>query len=80
MKDKLEELEARVTQLVDRHAELQSALKVAKAENEGLKTELAALRQEFDTYQLLSNDRAELVKTKLGSVLGRIEELESMAL
>ena len=80
MLDKFEQLESKIGQLVERYTALKEHFDSVSRENENLKTELSSLKQEFEAFRLLNNDRSELVKTRLGSVLGRIEELESLGL
>lgn len=80
MQEQLEQLEARVTELVERYSALRTKLEKSNQENLELKTELASLKQESDAFRLISKDQARQVKTKLGTVLGRIEELESLNL
>jgi len=80
MAEHLEQLEAKIGELVDRYVSLKERFDESLKVNEELRTELSSLRQEFDAFRLINNDRTRLVKTKLGSVLGRIDELENLHL
>lgn len=78
MSDKIALLEEKVGQVLSRMDGLQSENMSLKDQNSGLKGELAELQQAFKDFRLDHNDRAEQVKTKLTSLLGRIEELEQI--
>ncbi len=80
MSDKITLLEEKVGQVLSRMDSLQSENLSLKDQNSGLKSELAELQQAFKDFRLDHNDRAEQVKTKLTSLLGRIEELEQIGL
>lgn len=76
MSDRLELLDKKVSQVLDRLESLKQDNASLKAENASLKSHLGQLQQDFSSLKLTQNDQAELIRSKLVSVLGRIEELE----
>jgi len=71
----LEEKIGRAIELVDKlTAENESYV----AKNEQLKAELAKLKTEIDRMEKNDKDRSEKVKTKLNSLLQRLEMLEQL--
>ena len=80
MSDKIMLLEEKVGQVLSRLDSLQSENASLKEQNAGLNSDLAQLQQAFKEFQLDHNDRAEQVKSKLATLLGRIEELEQIGL
>ena len=80
MSDKIMLLEEKVSQVLSRLDGLQSENASLKEQNAGVKSELVELQQAFKQFQLEHNDRAEQVKSKLSTLLGRIEELEQIGL
>ena len=78
MSDKITLLEEKVGQVLSRMDDLHEENISLKEQNAGLKGELAELQQAFKEFRLDHNDRTEQVKTKLTSLLGRIEELEQI--
>ena len=48
-------------------------------ENAQLKDELQKIRREYDTLRASESDRSEAVRTKLTSILSRLDQLENLA-
>ena len=80
MADKIKLLEEKVGQVLSRMDDLQSENVSLKEQNASLKGELVELQQAFKQFQLEQHDRSEQVKSKLTTLLGRIEELEEIGL
>ena len=80
MSDKIALLEEKIGQVLSRLDDLQNENVSLKKQNAGLSGELAELQQAFKEFRLDRNDRAEQVKSKLATLLGRIEELEQVGL
>ena len=80
MSDKIALLEEKIGQVLSRLDDLQNENALLKERNAGLSGELAELQQAFKEFRLDRNDRAEQVKSKLATLLGRIEELEQVGL
>lgn len=80
MSDKIKLLEEKVSQVLGKLDGIQDENARLKDQNSALKAELTELQQEFKQFQLQQNDRSEQVKSKLATLLGRIEELEQIGL
>lgn len=80
MSDKIRLLEEKVGQVLDRLEALHNQNSTLREQNAGLKDKLAELQQAFDGFQVEHRDRAEQVKSKLATLLGRIEQLEQIGL
>lgn len=80
MTDKIKLLEDKIGQVLGRLDELQGENVSLKEQNTDLKSELVELQQTFKQFKLENNDRAEQVKSKLATLLARIEELEQIGL
>ena len=80
MADKFQVLEDKVGKVLQKIEALAGENKTLKGENEQLESELAGLKQEFKQFRLQQNDQTEAVKSRLASVLSRIEELEKIGL
>ena len=80
MTDKIKLLEDKVGQVLSRLDDLQGENVSLKEQNTGLKSELVELQRTFKQFKLENNDRAEQVKSKLATLLARIEELEQIGL
>jgi len=80
MSDKLKLLEEKVGRILDKLNDLKNENVSLKQENAGLKGELDDLKQTFKQFRLEQNDQAEQVKSKLATLLARIEELEQIGL
>ncbi len=75
MTEKMQMLEERVSQVLQKLDSLKQENGTLKMENKSLKEDLNRLRQEFDRFQVHHNDQAEAVKSKLVLLISRIEEL-----
>ena len=79
MEDKLEQL----TQKIETVCSLVEMLRKENAElketNEQQRTELEQLKKQHEELQLKSADQSEAVRSRLSTVLNRLDELESMA-
>lgn len=80
MSEKITLLEEKIGQVLGKLDGIQSENASLKEQNAGLKAELTDLQQAFKAFQLQHNDRSEQVKSKLATLLGRIEELEQIGL
>ena len=80
MSDKYTLLEEKVSQVLERLDGLKTENTSLQQENTALKGELSGLRQEFHRFRLEHNDQNEAVRSKLATLLSRIEELERMGL
>ncbi len=76
MSDRLELLDKKISQVLDRLDSLKKDNAALKEENGSLKSQLGQLQQDLNTLRLGQSDQAEMIRSKLVSVLGRIEELE----
>lgn len=79
MDEKLEQLLTkveRVGQLVDT---LKTDNGQLRAENQTLKGDLSRLQKEMETIKLSSSDHSDAIKSKLGRVLERLEQLETIS-
>jgi len=79
MQGKLELLAERVEKVLGLLDRVKHDNLSLKQENERLKAELVGLRKECRELKLESADRSQAVKSKLMSVLDRLEELESFS-
>ncbi len=80
MSEKLELLEQKVSQVLSRIEELKADNDLLREANVELKDKLVGLKRDFDALKLEQNDLADRVKTKLISILSRVEELEKIGL
>ena len=80
MTDKIAELEAKVTQVLEKFERLRRDDAVLVEQNAELRAQLSRLTQEFEAFQVSQNDQTELIRSKLNSVLGRIADLEKIGL
>ena len=79
MDEKLEQLMTKV----ERVCQVVDALKLdngqLRTENQSLKSEVTRLQKEMESIRLSSSDQSEAVKGKLGRVLERLEQLETIS-
>jgi len=80
MKEKIEAINTKVEELVNRLEKLGTANKQLVDDNQDLKTELNRLKRQLKDSQLGSGDTNEAVKRRLSSVLERLNEIESLAI
>ncbi len=80
MSEKLELLERKVSQVLNRVDDLRAENDLLREANVDLKDKLVGLKRDFDALKLEQNDLADRVKTKLVSILSRVEELEKIGL
>ncbi|MEW5796414.1 MAG: cell division protein ZapB [Candidatus Zixiibacteriota bacterium] len=80
MSDQIKVLEGKIAQVLQKLETLKSENANLLSENSSLREEVSRLRQEFERFRVEHNDQVEAVKTKLGTLLGRIEELEQIGL
>ena len=80
MTEQLSQIEKKITNLLDKFDSLKGDNATLRLENKNLKEEVAKLSQDFNALKITQNDQANQVKTKLTSVLSRIEELEKIGL
>ena len=78
MADKLKALEDKINQILERMEQIRKQNQELQDDNISLKADLVKARRALEALQLLENDRSEIIRTKLTSVLGRIDELESI--
>lgn len=79
MNDKLELLEEKVGQLVERMEKLYTENEELRSENERLGSTLKETEKQLHAKQVEAADREEQVKSRLVSMLGRIDQLEKVA-
>ena len=78
MSDKFELLEEKIGKVVQVVDLLRSENVSLQQENSSLQKQLTRLGQELHQLKLTQNDQADAVKTKLSTLLNRIEELENI--
>lgn len=71
MSDTFEDLEQKVDLLLSRFEQI-------KKENSLMRSEINQLRKELDEKVRDENDRSGAIRSKLNSVLGKIDELEKV--
>ena len=76
MSDSMKLLEEKVGKAIELVDKLTAENETFIAENEQLKAEIAELKSEIDGLVKNDRERSEKVKTKLGSLLKKLEELE----
>ena len=79
MSDTLDQIAQKVDQLLETVRNLKSQNTALRADNTRLKAELAGLDKQRQNLTLRAADQSEAVRTKLQSVLNRLEELEKLA-
>ncbi len=78
MKSKSQLLAEKVEKVLNLLDQLRRENSSLKAENTHLSAELTKLHKSCEELKLGEADRTDAIKTKLTSVLGRLEELESL--
>ena len=79
MADKLAMLSQKVDEVLKRLEELRAENTTLKAENVNLSSELSKLKKEYSELTLNKNDQADAVRTRLASVLERLNQLEALS-
>ena len=77
--DKLDLIGERVDRLVARLRELEGENEQLRQTNRDLTSEVARLRKDCQALRVESADRSEAVRSRLGGVLDRLDQLESIA-
>ncbi|MBU0984284.1 MAG: cell division protein ZapB [candidate division Zixibacteria bacterium] len=80
MSDGFRALEQRIDRVIEQLTSLQTENARLRNENGELRGELNELKKSLDRVKLTQGDQGELVRSKLVSVLERIEELERIGL
>lgn len=78
MADKLEILKQKVTEVIARLDSLQGENTELVKENRELKRQISVLRAELDHLRLEQADQKMAVKSRLATMLNRVEELEKI--
>jgi FtsZ-binding cell division protein ZapB len=78
MADQISALEERVARVLKLVARLRRENSNLKRQNEETTIEVASLRRRCHDLEVTNRDQSEAVKSRLTSVLGRIEELERL--
>ncbi len=79
MEDKLNVLAGKLDQFIASYEQLRQLNLSLHQENAQLKDELQKIRREYDTLRASESDRSEAVRTKLTSILSRLDQLENLA-
>ena len=79
MTDTLDQISQKVDQLLQIVKNLKVANASLQGENEQLKTQLTEFGKEQKSLSIKSADQSELVRSKMQSVLNRLDELEELA-
>lgn len=80
MPDNIRVLETKISQVLEKLETIKAENGDLQTENRALKNQFNGLKQEFDRFRMEHNDQVEAVKSKLATLLGRIEELEHIGL
>ncbi len=78
MEDKLEQLTKKIETVCSLVEMLRKENAELKETNEQQRTELEQLRKQHEELQLKSADQSEAVRSRLSTVLNRLDELEGM--
>jgi FtsZ-binding cell division protein ZapB len=79
MNEKLILLEEKIGVLIDRLESLKRENKLLQDERSGLKNELTEVRQSVSALKRDRSDQTDQFKTRLTSILSRVEELERLS-
>lgn len=77
--NKLDILAEKIEQMITKLEKLEKENSELLAENSKLKNDLHVYRKEYDSFKLNNVDKTESVKTKLTTILNRLEQLEEIA-
>jgi len=78
MSDKLNLLLDKIESLIKKVENLQEINNTLKSENKQLKIELTKFSKTNQSLELASSDKTELIKTRLISILSRLDQLEEI--
>ena len=79
MESKLEQVAQRVDSLLRDLQQMRGENRQLLADNEHLRSALAALQKQARQIELQAADQSEAVRTRLHRLLGRLNELEQLA-
>ena len=80
MQEKLQAVIARLNDVLDYVEQLQKENASLRDESTSLQKQLQSMRGDLDRLKLENADRAEVIKSRLGGVLARLDELEGIGL
>jgi cell division septum initiation protein DivIVA len=75
----LNQLSGKLDQFIASYEQLKQQNLGLHQENEQLKEEMQKLRREYDALRTTESDRSEALRTKLTSILSRLDQLENLA-
>lgn len=76
---KLDILAEKIEQMINKLEKLEKENSELVSENSRLKNDLHCYKKEYDSLKLNNTDKTESVKTKLTTILNRLEQLEEIA-
>ena len=79
MDSKLNQLTEKIELLITKLEKLQAENKQLKEENQSLISQMNSHKTNFESLKLRSSDDNEKVKTKLTTILNRLDQLEELA-
>ena len=79
MSDKLNLLFDKIESLIEKVEELQEKNNILKSENKQLAAEVAKFSKANQNLELASSDKTDIIKTRLKSILNRLDQLEEIA-
>ena len=79
MGDKLELMFDKVEKVLERLEQLKDENSSLKRENDCLKTQMASLQKEYNGLKLNRVDQDDKIRSKLVTILNRLDQLEDMA-
>ncbi len=79
MDTKFELLTEKIELLITKLETIQTENKELKEENNNLSAELQRYKRDYDSLKISSTDNNDRVKTKLTTILNRLDQLEELA-
>lgn len=79
MEAKLDLLTEKIELLITKLETIQAENKQLKEDNSVLSADLQTYKSDYDNLKLSSTDKNEVVKTKLTTILNRLNQLEELA-
>ncbi len=79
MQDKLTLVEDKVDAVLKVVERIRAEKAILKDENSRFKSEIAMLQKQLTALKLAKSDKNDAVRTKLATVLSRVDELENLA-